>query len=113
MRKQVRGVRAVARKAREAPTRTGSGMVLDDKKVEELVREIEDDATEWSEPLPQSQWPVRGRGRPSLTGEPQHSPRVTFRLDPEERDKAAERAEREGKTVSELAREALKQYLAT
>ena len=88
-------------------------MVLDDDKVDQLVRTIEDDATEWGEPLPTSQWPVRGRGRPSLTGEPQHSPRVTFRLDPEERDKAAERAEREGKTVSELARDALKQYLAS
>ncbi len=88
-------------------------MVLDDKKVEELVREIEDDATEWSEPLPKSQWPVRGRGRPSLTGESQHSPRVTFRLDPDVREKVAKRAEHEGKTVSELAREALEQYLAS
>ena len=104
----------MARKVRQqAPLRTRSGIVLDDKKVEELVGEIEDDATEWSEPLPKSQWPVRGRGRPSLTGESQHSPRVTFRLDPEEREKATERAEREGKTVSELAREALKQYLAS
>ena len=103
----------MARKARQAPLRTRSGMVLDDDKIDELARTIEDDATEWSEPLPKSQWPVRGRGRPSLTGESQHSPRVTFRLDPEERDKATERAEREGKTVSELAREALKQYLAS
>ena len=104
----------MARMARQqAPVRTRSGMVLDDKKVEELVREIEDDATEWSGHLPKSQWPVRGRGRPSLTGESQHSPRVTFRLDPEVRDEAAARAEREGKTVSELAREALKQYLAS
>jgi predicted HicB family RNase H-like nuclease len=104
----------MARKTpQQAPLRTRSGMVLDDKKVEELVREIEDDATEWSEPLPKSQWPGRGRGRPSLTGESQHSPRVTFRLDPEVRDEAAARAEREGKTVSELARDALKQYLAS
>ena len=103
----------MARKARQPPLRTRSGMALDEEKVDELVRTIEDDATEWSEPLPKSQWPVRGRGRPSLTGEPQHSPRVTFRLDPEVRDKAAERAEREGKTVSELAREALKRYLAS
>ena len=88
-------------------------MVLDEDKVDDLVRTIEADTTEWSEPLPKSQWPVRGRGRPSLSGESQHSPRVTFRLDPEERDKATERAEREGKSVSELAREALKQYLAS
>jgi hypothetical protein len=57
MSKQVRGVMAVARKAREAPTRTRSGMVLDDKKVEDLVREIEDDATEWSEPCPSRNGP--------------------------------------------------------
>ena len=76
--------------------------MLDEDKVEELVSTIEDDATEWSEPLPKSQWPVRGRGRPSLTGKPQHSPRVTFRLDPEERDKAVERAEREAKRFPSL-----------
>lgn len=46
-------------------------------------------------------------GRPSLTGEAAISPRVTFRLTPAMRDRAAQIAEREGKTVSQLAREAL------
>lgn len=46
-------------------------------------------------------------GRPSLTGEAAISPRVTFRLTPDVRDRAAAVAEREGKTISELAREAL------
>lgn len=51
---------------------------------------------------------VRGRGgRPSLTGEAAISPRVTFRLTPAVRDRAAQIAEREGKTISQLAREAL------
>ena len=103
----------MARKTRQAPLRTRSGMVLDEEKVDELVGTVEDNATEWGEPLPKSQWPVRGRGRPSLTGESQHSPRVTFRLDPEVREQAVLRAEREGKTVSELARDALKHYLAS
>ncbi len=103
----------MGRKTKQAPLRTRSGVVLDDKKIQELVRVFEDEETEWGEPLPKSQWPGRGRGRPSLTGESQHSPRVTFRLDPEVRDKAAVRAEREGKTVSALAREALEQYLAS
>ena len=103
----------MGRKAKEIPLRSRSGMVLDDEKIQELVRVFEDEETEWGEPLPKSQWPGRGRGRPSLTGESQHSPRVTFRLDPEVRDKAAVRAEREGKTVSALAREALEQYLAS
>lgn len=51
---------------------------------------------------------VRRRvGRPSLTGDAAISPRVTFRLTPAMRDRAAQVAEREGKTVSQLAREAL------
>lgn len=52
-----------------------------------------------------------GRGRPSLTGEAQHSPQVTFRLSPELRAKAEERAAREGKRVSQIAREALERYV--
>ncbi len=49
----------------------------------------------------------RRGGRPSLTGEAATSPRVTFRLTPDIRDRAAAIAEREGKTISQLAREAL------
>jgi predicted HicB family RNase H-like nuclease len=49
----------------------------------------------------------RKAGRPSLTGEAAVSPRVTFRLTPDIRDRAAAIAEREGKTISQLAREAL------
>ncbi len=93
--------------------RSRSGMVLDDAKIDELVHDIEDESTEWSEPLPPGEWPVRGRGRPSLTGTSAHSPRVTFRIEPEVREKAADRAKREGKTVSALAREALERYLAS
>lgn len=51
-------------------------------------------------------------GRPSLTGEAAISPRVTFRLTPDVRDRAAAVAEREGKTISELAREALEARVA-
>jgi predicted HicB family RNase H-like nuclease len=49
----------------------------------------------------------RKAGRPSLTGEAATSPRVSFRLTPDVRDRAAAIAEREGKTISQLAREAL------
>jgi predicted HicB family RNase H-like nuclease len=49
----------------------------------------------------------RRSGRPSLTGEAAVSPRVSFRLSPDIRDRAAAVAEREGKTISQLAREAL------
>lgn len=53
-----------------------------------------------------------GRGRPSLGGGRTHSPRVSFRAPAELREKAEKRAAREGKTVSQLAREALERLLA-
>jgi predicted HicB family RNase H-like nuclease len=49
----------------------------------------------------------RKGGRPSLTGKSAVSPRVSFRLTPDVRDRAANLADREGKTISQLAREAL------
>ena len=49
----------------------------------------------------------RKAGRPSLTGASEVSPRVSFRVTPEVRDRAAAIATEEGKTISELAREAL------
>ena len=53
------------------------------------------------------------RGRRSLTGGSIHSPRVSFRVPESLRTAAEEAAAREGKSVSELAREALEQYLAS
>ncbi len=56
---------------------------------------------------------VRRRvGRPSLTGEAAVSPRITFRITPAVRDRAAAIAAHEGKTVSQLAREALEACVA-
>jgi len=49
----------------------------------------------------------RTAGRPSLSGQSAASPQISFRVAPAVRDRAAEVAAREGKTVSELAREAL------
>jgi hypothetical protein len=54
----------------------------------------------------------RSRGRPSLTGATETSPRVSFRIPEQLRRTADERARREGRTVSDLAREALERYLA-
>lgn len=54
----------------------------------------------------------RRRGRPSLTGDGETSPRVSFRIPEQLRRTAEERARREGRTVSDLAREALEHYLA-
>jgi predicted HicB family RNase H-like nuclease len=56
---------------------------------------------------------VRRRGgRPSLTGRAAVSPRIAFRVDPRVRDDAAQIADREGKTISQLAREALEARVA-
>ncbi len=56
---------------------------------------------------------VRHRGgRPSLSGRAARSPQIAFRVPPEVRDRAADVAAREGKTVSQLAREALEARLA-
>lgn len=52
------------------------------------------------------------RGRPSLTGERAASPQVTFRLTPELRACADAEAARQGRRLSDVAREALEQYLA-
>jgi hypothetical protein len=51
------------------------------------------------------------RGRPSLSGRADHSPRVSFRLAPAERDRAEELAAREGKTLSAMARDALEEHI--
>ena len=50
------------------------------------------------------------RGRPSLDSGP--SPQVAFRIPASLRDRAAQIAAAEGKTVSQLAREALEQRLS-
>ncbi len=54
-----------------------------------------------------------GRGRPSLTGAKRSSPQVTFRVTPELRAKAAAEAEKQGRRISDVARDALQRYLAS
>ena len=52
-----------------------------------------------------------GPGRPSLAeGE---SPRISYRVAPALFDRAKKKAKAEGRTVSEIAREALQRYLAS
>jgi hypothetical protein len=53
----------------------------------------------------------RTTGRPSLSGHAVPSPQIAFRVPQRVRDQAAEIAEREGKTISQLAREALEARL--
>ncbi len=52
-------------------------------------------------------------GRKSLTSGSTHSPRVQFRVPEAVAAQAHDRARTEGKTLSELAREALLRYLAS
>lgn len=51
-------------------------------------------------------------GRPSLSSPGERSPQVSFRVPAKIRAAAVRRAEREGKTVSEVARDALERYLS-
>lgn len=50
-------------------------------------------------------------GRRSLAGNAGTSPRVNFRITAKLQARAQARAEQEGKTVSEIAREALERYV--
>ncbi|HEU0128216.1 MAG TPA: hypothetical protein VFQ48_06390 [Pseudonocardiaceae bacterium] len=55
------------------------------------------------------------RGRRPLTDAPvgEHSPQVSFRVPEQTRRRAEERARAEGRSVSDLAHEALERYLAS
>ena len=55
--------------------------------------------------------PSKRVGRKSLAGADGVSPRVNFRMTAELQARAQARAEKEGKTISEIAREALEQYV--
>jgi len=88
----------------------GPDVDLDEEEVHDargrrVTREYADDAAEDA---------LRkvGRGRPALGQEGQKSPQVTFRLPPELRAQLEQRAATEGKKVSEVAREAVEQFLA-
>lgn len=50
-------------------------------------------------------------GRPALGKVGQHSPRVSFRVPEQVRRQAEQRAASEGRSVSEIARDALERYL--
>lgn len=50
-------------------------------------------------------------GRPALGAVGQHSPRVSFRVPEQTRLRAEQRAAQEGRSVSEIARDALERYL--
>ena len=83
---------------------TKSGKPIDDKLIEELA----DEAERGYDPA-QLRGRPRGRGRPPLGDAAKTVESV--RLDPDLRDETAERAAKEGVTVSEIIRRALRHYL--
>lgn len=85
--------------------RLASGKILTEEDAERIADEIESD-----EPVVFTG--IRLVGRPSLEGSG-ISPRLSFRVPRNLYDAAAERAIKEERTVSALAREALEKYLAT
>lgn len=54
----------------------------------------------------------RTAGRPSLSGTAVSSPQIAFRVTPAVRERATQIAAGEGKTLSQLAREALEERVA-
>lgn len=83
---------------------TRSGMVLTEEIAEQMAEEIE------RNPPDPSKLERRYVGRPSL-GAAGHSPRVSFRVPPDLYKAAWARADKEGRSLSDLAREAFKRYM--
>lgn len=88
------------------PTTKSTTVAFDDATVDHIVSEVDAavEAGRGSVTFPR-------KGRPSLTGEPTASPSVGFRVTPELRAQAEDVARRRGVSVSELAREALQEYV--
>jgi hypothetical protein len=83
---------------------TRSGTVITEKIAEEMAEEIERDG------LDSSNLERRYVGRPSL-GPGGNSPRVSFRVSPDLHKAAWKRADKEGRSLSDLAREAFTRYM--
>ncbi len=88
--------------AAKRPPRSKSGVPI----TNELAERLADEAEEGYDLS-------RGRrvGRRSLAGSGGKSPRVNFRMTEALHARARERAKREGKTLSEIARDALEAYI--
>jgi hypothetical protein len=83
---------------------TRSGLVITEKVAEEMAEDFE------TNPPDPSKLRRRYVGRPSL-GPNGLSPRVSFRVPPDLYKAAWARADKEGRSLSELAREAFNRYM--
>jgi predicted HicB family RNase H-like nuclease len=84
------------------PPRAKGGIPITDEFAEQLADEAE---------AGYQRTRAKRVGRKSLGGTAGTSPRVNFRMTAELQARAQAIADREGKTVSEIAREALEQYV--
>jgi hypothetical protein len=91
---------------KEEPFVMRSGTVLTEELAEQWAEEIE------KNPPDPSKLERRYVGRPSL-GPKGHSPRVSFRVPPDLYEAAWARADKEGRSLSDLAREAFNRYMDT
>ena len=85
---------------------TRSGAVITEEIAERMAEEIE------RNPPDPSELERRYVGRPSL-GPAGHSPRVSFRVPPDVYKAAWARADKEGRSLSDLAREAFNRYMGS
>jgi hypothetical protein len=92
--------------AKKEPFVMRSGTVLTEELAEKWAEEIEQN------PPDPSKLERRYVGRPSL-GPKGLSPRVSFRVPPDLYKAAWARADKEGRSLSELAREAFNRYMNT
>lgn len=83
---------------------TNSGAVITEEIAEQMAEDFE------KNPPDLSTWHRRYVGRPSL-GPNGVSPRVSFRVSPELHKAAWKRADKEGRSLSDLAREAFTRYM--
>ena len=83
---------------------TNSGMVITEEIAEEMAEDFE------KNPPDLSKWKRRYVGRPSL-GPGGHSPRVSFRVPPDLYKAAWARADKQKRSLSDLAREAFNRYM--
>ncbi len=67
--------------------------------------------TEYAERAAEEALRLARPGRPALGAVGQHSPRVSFRVPEQIRRRAEQRAAEEGRSVSDILREALERYL--
>ena len=83
---------------------TNSGKVITEEVAEAMAEDFE------KNPPDLSTWKRRYVGRPSL-GPNGVSPRVSFRIPPDLHKAAWARADKEGRSLSDLAREAFTRYM--